>query len=232
MDYKYYLFRDENYGDIYTDYYSFYNKKLRKENDEVLSKTFLKTLILCLALTVISVVFYAIFDVSLIMWLAFTFLGLAFVFELLFVLFLVRVNRATYIADFKLTKEYLDQVAVYKAVKGKEYTEKLFKVIDKYNELKKAQIKEETKEEPKEVVVKLDDELVEKIAKKIQEVLENSNTKAIEDCVKVMQQTTTEVIKEETLEEVKPQVEELEIKEEPKKEKSVKRTNRRKAGKK
>ena len=38
MDYKYYLFRDENYGDIYTNYGSFYNKKLRKENDEVMGK--------------------------------------------------------------------------------------------------------------------------------------------------------------------------------------------------
>lgn len=226
MDYKYYLFKDENYGDIYTNYDSFYNKKLKENKDKLLGKTFFNMLFLCLIFTIISVICYAIFDIKAIMWVAFIFLGLAVIFEILFIFFGVRYTKEEYIKDFKLTKEYSDQVDKYKIEKTKKYIEYLFKIIDKYNELKKDQNKKDAEKKQKEITTKLD-ELVDKIAGRVKEIVEDGNTKAIEDYVKVIRQTTIETIKEKELEKDAPATEELKTKEESK-EKATQKNNRKK----
>lgn len=176
MDYNYYLFRDE-YGDIYTNYRSYYNKKRKVENDKVLSKTFFKTMFLCLVLTLIPIICYGIFDVELLLWIACTFLGLTVIFALLSGVYLVKAEDRTYIADFKLTKEYLDQVEQYKLEKSKRYTENLFSVIRKYNEMeeqkkeKELEQKKEKELKPQEIVVKLDEETTKELVNKVDKVI-------------------------------------------------------------
>lgn len=163
MDYKYYLFRDENYGDIYTNYRGYYKKKQQNENNSILAKTFFKTVFLCLALTLIPIICYGIFDVELLLWIACTFLGLTVLFAILSGVYVVKAEDKSYIADFKLTKEYSDQVEEYKLNKSKRYAQNLFKIIEKYNECVEQKKLEEKKrkkevEKPQEVVVKLDKE--------------------------------------------------------------------------
>lgn len=171
MDYNYYLFRDEN-GDIYTNYRSYYNKKQKVENNKVLSKTFFKIVFLCLALTLIPIICYGIFDVELLLWIACTFLGLATVFALLTGVYIVKAEDRTYIADFKLTKEYADQVEQYKIEKSKRYTENLFSVIRRYNEIEEQKKEKELEEQkPQEVVVKLDESTTKEIINGVDKVI-------------------------------------------------------------
>lgn len=170
MDYNYYLFRDE-YGDIYTNYKSYYNKKQKVENDKVLSKTFFKTMFLCLILTLIPIICYGIFDVELLLWIACTFLGLTVIFALLSGVYLVKAEDRTYIADFKLTKEYLDQVEQYKLEKSKRYTENLFSVIRKYNEMEEQKKEKEEETKSQEIVVKLDEETTQELINKVDKVI-------------------------------------------------------------
>lgn len=189
MDYNYYLFKDKN-GDIYTNYKSYYNRKQKNENDKVLNKTFFKTMFLCAVLTIIPLICYGIFNTKLLLWISYTFFGLTILSAILSVVYLFRAEDKSYIRDFKLTKEYIDQVEQYKLEKNKKYVENLFRLIKRYNELEKQkqlkeqeeQIKEEPKQ-PQEVIVKLDKTSTEEIIEGVNKVVTKNIIKTLKICL-------------------------------------------------
>lgn len=177
MEYNYYLFKDKNYGSIYTNNEKIYNKKLKNENNNVLKQTFFKVMFLCLAITLISITSWAIFEAELLLWISFTFLGLTSFFALLCICFVIVINKNTLVEDFKLTKEYADQVAEYKAEKNKQFIQKVFAVIKRYNELESQHKEEEEKTEEEklnEVIVKIEEETMKQVMDKVENIVKEN----------------------------------------------------------
>lgn len=168
MDYEFYLFTDEKYGNIYTNYLAYYNRKLQKEKYKKVSVGLLKMMFACLFFTIFSVIVYGISDIELFLCFGVILLGLGVIFAILSALFLVKGEDNSYIRDFKFTKEYANQVEEYNKERTLKDKDTLFEVIREYNELEKQ--KEETSKN-QEIIVKLNEDTISDIVIKMDKTI-------------------------------------------------------------